>query len=89
MIELKSDFDILMAILDKNDDKKGVFKGYATTTTEIMKKTNYGKTKVYSALKTLKALGLIEYGLKIENSKGYIVTEKGLQEIKLLRKGEM
>lgn len=88
MIELKSDFDILMAILDKNDDKKGVYKGYATTTNEIMKKTNYGKTKIYSAIKTLKSMGLIDYGLKIKNQKGYIITEKGLEEIKLLKKGE-
>ena len=88
MIELQSDFNILVAILDKDDNKKGVFKGYATTTKEIKKKTNYGHTKIYSGLKTLMNKGLIDYGLKKGNCKTYIVTEKGMKEIKLLRKGE-
>ena len=89
MIELKSDFDILMAILDKNDDKKGVYKSYSTTTAEIKEKTKYGHTKIYSGLKTLMDKGLIDYGLKNGNSKTYIVTEKGMKEIKMLRKGEI
>ena len=88
MIELQSDFNILMAILDKSNDKKGVFKGYSTTTKEIRDKTGYGHTKIYSGLKTLMDKGLIDYGLKCGNCKGYIVTEKGMKEIKMLRKGE-
>lgn len=88
MIELQSDFEILMAILDKGNTNKGVYKGYSTTTSEIKEKTGYGNTKIYSAIKTLKSMGLIDYGLKNKNQKGYIITEKGLEEIKLLKKGE-
>lgn len=77
----QNDFKILQSIVDKDDETKGVAKANGTTKKEIMDKTKLSSTKVTNTLLTFESIGLIEQGLKVGNSKSYILTDLGAEEL--------
>lgn len=76
-----NDFYILRAIIDKNDKDKGIVKFKGTTKKEIQEKTKLSLPKITNALTDFINQGYVDYGLKIKQSKTYIVTQKGNEEL--------
>lgn len=76
----QNDYNILEAIIDKDDKQKGTIQIKGTTKKEIISKTNLSMTKVNTTLYKFLSEGLIEKGLSIKNAQTYILTKKGLAE---------
>lgn len=81
----QNDYKILEAILDKDDEDKGVIKANGTTKREVIDKTGLSLSKVTLTLSILESHGFIETALKVKNAKSYIVTEKGMQELLIMK----
>lgn len=81
------DYKILLAIMNKEDKTKGVLKRNGSLVTDICNQLalNDKQTcdkKVRQTLKKFIEDGLVEFGIKKGNAYTYIVTNKGIQEIK-------
>lgn len=80
-----SEYNILEAIIDKNNKTKGVIALYGTTKKEIEDKTSLSKTKIFTALQKFENQGLVKKGLKQGNSNSYYLTEEGLLKLKEIK----
>ena len=76
-----NDYEVLKAIKDKHDKKKGILKTRGTSKKEIIIKTNLSYSKVSQSINKFINDGLIEQGLSVRTSKTYCLTDKGLEEI--------
>jgi predicted transcriptional regulator len=85
MLFTDNDYKILREILDRNDDKKGLCKGYGTSIKEIVTKTGLSENKVRQTLKNFIEEDFIEEGTTLVRAKTFILTVKGFEELKSLR----
>lgn len=81
----RNDYRILQAILDENDDTKGISKLNGTTRLEIQAKTKdessektLSLSKIAQALKYFMDEGLVEEGINEGKTKSYILTPEGV-----------
>lgn len=79
------DYEILKAIISRNDDKKGLCKANGTTIKEIIEKTQLSDKKVRVTLKRFEEEGFITKGAKNSKADTFILTEEGFIELKSLR----
>ena len=80
------DYQILKAIIDRNDRKKGLSIGNGTTIKEIINKTNLSDKKIRETRDKFIKEGFIAEGLKNGKEKTYILTEQGFKELNKIRK---
>ncbi|MGL5327953.1 MAG: hypothetical protein ACRDD7_01710 [Peptostreptococcaceae bacterium] len=80
-----ADYSILKAIIDRNDRLKGMCKANGTTITEIIQKTNLSDKKIRITLKRFEEIGYIGRALKQGKATAYMLTKKGLYELKLTK----
>ena len=73
----QNDYEILKAIIDKIDGKKGVTPTSGTTKKEIIEKTGLSMTKITNSLLSFEAKGIITPALKVKNAKSYMFTKEG------------
>ncbi|WP_125154471.1 hypothetical protein [Clostridium rectalis] len=85
VIFTENDYRILKAIIDRNDNKKGLCKGNGTTIKEIIEKTCLSDKKVRQTLKRFETLEFVSKGLKIVKADTFLLTEKGFEELNSLR----
>lgn len=81
----KKDYEILKAIIDRNNERKGLCKGDGTTIKEIIEKTELSDKKIRQTLKKFEQKGFISKGLKIVKADTYILTQEGFRELNSLR----
>jgi len=79
------DYEILKAIINRNDEKKGLCKANGTTIKEIIEKTQLSDKKVRLTLKRFEEEGFITKGVKNAKADTFILTEEGFIELKSLR----
>ena len=77
----QNDYEILKAIMDKDNNQKGIIMTNGTTKQEIITKTGLSITKVTNTLLSFEAKGFIEPALKVKNAKSYMISDKGINEI--------
>ena len=82
----ENDYQILKAIIDRGDKKKGLCKANGTTVKEIIEKTKLSDKKVRTTLKKFEEEEFINKGLRIVKADTYMLTEKGFLELSSLRK---
>lgn len=80
-----NDYEILKAIINRDDKKKGLCKANGTTVKEIIDKTKLSDRKVRLTLKRFEEVGFITKGAKIAKADTFILTEEGFLELKSLR----
>jgi hypothetical protein len=81
----ENDYKILKAIIDRNNEKKGLCKGSGTTIKEILEKTKLSDKKIRLTLKKFEEEGFVDKGLRIIKADTYILTPKGFEELNSLR----
>lgn len=81
----ENDYRILKAIIDRNNEKKGLCKSNGTTIKELIDKTKLSDKKVRLTIKKFLECGFITEGASIVKAKTYILTEKGFEELNSLR----
>lgn len=79
------DYNILKSIIDRENKKKGLCKGYGTTIKEIIDKTKLSDKKIRVTLSKFEEEGFIEKTVKVTNANAYIITKKGMNELNSLR----
>lgn len=82
----KNDYEILKAIVDRGDKKKGLCKTNGTTIKELIEKTELSDKKVRNTLKQFLDVGFISEGASIGKARTYILTQEGFLELNSLRK---
>lgn len=85
-IYTENDYKILKAIIDRNNEKKGLCKGSGTSIKEIVDKTELSDKKIRQTLKKFEEDGFITKGLRIVRADTFILTEQGFEELNSLRK---
>lgn len=80
-----NEYNIMEAIIDKDNKNKGLIALYGTTKSEIICKTGLSSTKVHVTLQKFENQGLIKRGLKQGNSNSYYLTEEGLLKLKEIK----
>lgn len=80
------DYQILKAIIDRNDRKKGLCISNGTTIKEIITKTSLSDKKIRETRNKFIKEGFITEGLKNGKEKTYILTEQGFTELNKIRK---
>lgn len=82
----QNDYRILLSVMQQSnpDDDKGLYKAKGTTIYEIINETSLSRTKVNKTIKSFIDMKLLDYGLSNGNAKTYVLTEKGLIELKEL-----
>lgn len=80
------DYQILKAIIDRNDRKKGLSISSGTTIKEIITKTSLSDKKIRETRDKFITEGFITEGLKNGKEKTYILTEQGFKELNRARK---
>lgn len=73
-----NDYRVLMAIVDADNDTKGISKLNGTTRAEIQQKTNISLSKIAQSLNKFIDEGLVEEGIGDGRTKKYIVTKAGI-----------
>lgn len=81
----ENDYKILKAVIDRNNEKKGLCKGNGTTIKELIEKTKLSDKKVRITIKNFLDEGFITEGASIVKAKTYILTQKGFEELNSLR----
>ncbi len=82
----ENDYRILKAIIDRNNEKKGLCKSNGTTIKEIINKTKLSDKKVRLTLKKFEEEGYVCKGLKIIKADSYMLTPRGFEELDESRK---
>jgi hypothetical protein len=82
----ENDYRILKAIIDRNNEKKGLCKANGTTIKELVAKTQLSDKKVRLAIKSFLDCGYITEGASIVKAKTFILTPLGFEELNSLRK---
>lgn len=80
-----NDYRILQAILDDNDETKGISKLNGTTRLEIQKKTEKSLSKIAQSLNAFIKDGLVEEGIGEGRTKKYILTSAGVDAVNELQ----
>lgn len=78
----QNDYNILMALITRNDSLKGVAPSKGTTKQEIQEATGMSITKISNTLKLFIEQGFVEYGLNVGRAKSFIVTDEGFREMR-------
>ena len=81
-----NDYDVLKAIINKNDRSKGMSKINGTTVKEITQKTSLCDKKVRQALKKFEIVGFVCKALKQGRADSFMLTEEGFLKLKNLKK---
>lgn len=81
----ENDYRILKAIIDRNNDKKGLCKGSGTSIKELIIKTELSDKKIRQTIKKFIDGGLISEGASIIKTRTYILTKEGFEELNSLR----
>lgn len=81
----ENDYKILKAIIDRNNEKKGLCKISGTTIKELVSKTQLSDKKVRLTIAKFLEEGFISEGASIVKAKTYILTQKGFEELNSLR----
>lgn len=81
----QNDYEILKAIVDRGDKKKGLCKTNGTTIKEIIDKTELSDKKIRNTLKQFLDIGFISEGASIGKARTYMLTKEGFIELKSLR----
>lgn len=81
-----NDYDILKAIINKNDRTKGLSKVNGTTVKEITEKTTLCDKKIRQTLKKFEEVGFICKAIKQGRAESFMLTEEGFLELKNLNK---
>lgn len=82
----ENDYKVLMSIINRNDNQKGLCKLRGTTIKEIVANTKLSDKKVRHTIKLFKELGFIEEGYRKVRERTYILTKDGIKELKSLGK---
>lgn len=80
-----ADYGILKAIIDRNDRLKGMSKVNGTTISDIIIKTNLSDKKIRATIKKFEQIGYITKALKQGKASSYMITQKGLYELKSIK----
>ena len=75
----QNDYNIPIAITDKDDKSKGIIPSNGTTKKEIIDKTQLSSTKVNNTIRLFLTKGYIKEALSVGNSKSYILTKEGIK----------
>lgn len=81
----ENDYKILKAIIDRNNDKKGLCKSNGTSIKEIVTKTQLSDKKIRLTMSKFLAMGFVTEGASIVKAKTYILTTEGFKELNSLR----
>lgn len=76
-----NDYRILQAVLDENDDTKGMGILNGTTRLEIQAKTNMSLSKIAQSLNAFIEEGLVQEGIGEGRTKKYILTTEGVKTL--------
>jgi predicted transcriptional regulator len=85
MVFTENDYKILKAIIDRNNEKKGLCKSNGTSIKELVDKTQLSDKKVRQTIKRFLEVEFIVEGASIVKAKTYILTTKGFEELNSLR----
>lgn len=80
-----NDYKILESIVDK-EKNRGLSRGRGSTLQQLVEKTGFSDVKVRNTIKVLLEMGLIEEGVKKVRARTFYISEKGIEELKDLRK---
>jgi len=80
-----NDYKILKAIIDRNNEKKGLCKGDGTTVKELIEKTSLSDKKIRLTLKKFEEDNFVCKGLRITKADTYLLTPTGFNELNSLR----
>ena len=82
----ENDIRILKYLLNRKDRNAGLTMANGKTINEIAESTGLSTKKVRQTIKTFIECGFAENGIKKGNAATYIITIRGLEELKNIRK---
>lgn len=86
----KLDYKILRAITASGNGKnKGISKINGTNVKEVMEHTGLSEGKVRTSMNTFIKEGLLEYGVADGRTRTYCITNKGLEELRMIYESVM
>lgn len=81
----ENDYKVLKAIIERNNERKGLCKGDGTTITELIEKTGLSEKKIRLTLKRFNESAFVTKGVKKGRAETYILTILGVKELNSLR----